>query len=630
MNQQTPSSGLPARRTLPVGAKAVILIVVILAALFAAYAAFCAWVGDSKLPPHTYVTIPGVAEPVDVGDTDANAAAGALAMAAQVDESRNVTVTCGDQATVVTADVFAVDENALVEQILSQSGQSGFLSRGVRYLADRDREAATYELSYDYRTDDRETVERQLSNLSLVVEVPAVDPTWTVGEDSVEVVTGIPGSAVDLDAAMDALLAAFQAGETTLTLEAQPVEPAPLTAEQLNEQIYVEPVPLGVDENGDPTAPVVGISIDTQSAQALLDAAEPGTAVSIPLVRTQPDYSEAGDNGLLYQDLLSECKTYISGSSGRLSNVELAAEKCSGVVLLPGDTFSYNDVVGKRTTEAGFKSAPAYYMGQTVNEIGGGICQVSSSLYYCAVYANLDIVTRYNHRYAVGYVPDGLDATVSWGGPEFKFKNDTDYPIKIVAFTEGRNLTVQFYGTNPDGIYVQTERTRLSTTNYTTVYQADESIPVGTTKESVTPYTGRKVQVYRCVYSADGTLLSRTLENVSNYSHRDRVILDNPADAASLGLAPESPSPSPIPSASTAPESASPSPSPSESAGPETSAPAESTTPVESASPAGSSDPTASVPPAESPAPSQSAPADAGPVPGVTPTEGDADPVPTD
>lgn len=139
--------------------------------------------------------------------------------------------------------------------------------------------------------------------------------------------------------------------------------------------------------------------------------------MSIPLVRTQPDYTEASESGLLYQDLLSESVTSIGGSSGRLANVTLAAEKVNGVVLLPGDTFDYNKVVGKRTEEAGFHSAPAYVAGETVNEIGGGICQVSSALYYCTVYANLEVVTRSNHRYAVGYVPDGLDATVSWGGP---------------------------------------------------------------------------------------------------------------------------------------------------------------------------------------------------------------------
>lgn len=629
MNQQTPSSGLPAQRRLPVGAKAAILVVAVLAALFAVYAAFCSWVGGSKIPPHTYVTIPGVADPIDIGGTEANAAAGQLAMAAQVDESRNITVTCGDQSAVITADVFTVDETALTDQILQDSGSGAFLSRGIRYLSDRNREAVTYELSYSYGESDREAVEKMLTGLADAVNVPAVDPTYTVTEESVEVTTGIPGSALDVEAALASVLDTFQAGGTTLELTLDPVEPSPLTAEQLNDLVYVEPVPIHTDENGDTVAPVVGISIDVETAQAALDAAEPGSAVSIPLVRTQPDYSEAGDSGLLYQDLLSECVTYISGSSGRLANVTLAAEKCNGVVLLPGDTFSYNDVVGKRTTEAGFQSAPAYYMGQTVNEIGGGICQVSSSLYYCSVYANLEIVTRSNHRYAVGYVPDGLDATVSWGGPEFKFKNDTDYPIKIVAYAEGRNLTVQFYGSNPDGIYVQTERTRLSTTNYTTVYQPDASIPVGTTKESVSPYTGRKVEVYRCVYSADGTLLSRTKENTSNYSHRDRVILYNPADAASLGLAPAETTP-PV-------ESTTPTESP---------APTESTAPTESSSPAASDPPAASTPPAESASPSESptttqpiessnasesVPPSDGPTPGVTSPDGvSPSPIPTD
>lgn len=264
----------------------------------------------------------------------------------------------------------------------------------------------------------------------------------------------------------------------------------------------------------------------------------PGQPVIIPLVCTAPDCSEAGEPGLLYRDLLSECVTYVGGTAARLGNVKRAAELCNGQVLLPGDTFSYNRTVGERTTARGFRPAPSYVGGMTVDTVGGGICQVSSSLYYCMVYANLQAVTRYNHGFAVSYVPDGLDATVSWGSLDFRFKNTSDYPVKIAACVQDRTLTVQFYGTNPDGIYVQAQCERLSTKDYATVYRADSSVPRGTTQVSVTPCTGREVAVYRCVYAADGTLISRSLENTSNYAARNEVILYHPADAASLGLTP--------------------------------------------------------------------------------------------
>ena len=112
-----------------------------------------------------------------------------------------------------------------------------------------------------------------------------------------------------------------------------------------------------------------------------------------------------------------------------------------------------------------------------------------------------------------------------------------------MAYVSGRTLTVQLYGTNPDGVYVTTERSTISNSSYTTVYRPDESVPRGSTKVDVTPYAGRKVVVYRCVHAADGTLLSRVLENTSDYKSRDQVILYNPADAASLGLAEPEPDP---------------------------------------------------------------------------------------
>ena len=597
----------PGGKKLPLGIKITILVVAILAVLFAAYAAFCAWVGGDTLPPNTYVSIPGVAEPVAVGDVNVELAAGALTMAAQVDESRNITVTCNGHSAEIPADVFTVDAHGLLQEIMGASNDH-FLARGIRFLSQRGRAETHYQLAYTYRDGDEERVTRLLENLALQVDQAPVETTWTEGEDSLEVTLGTPGQALDVTAAKEAILDAFQSAQTSLTLTTREVSPQALTAQALNDQIYVAPVPLSVDENGDTVAPVVGKSIDVETAQAALDAAAPGETVSIPLVRTQPDYTEASENGLLYQDLLSESVTNIGGSSGRLANVTLAAEKVNGVVLLPGDTFDYNKVVGKRTEEAGFHSAPAYVAGETVNEIGGGICQVSSALYYCTVYANLEVVTRSNHRYAVGYVPDGLDATVSWGGPEYRFRNDSDYPVKIVAFVEGRTLTVQFYGTNPEGIYVTTERTRVSTTNYTTVYQPDASIPQGTTKEKVTPYTGRKVIVYRCVYAADGTLLSRTQENTSDYKSRDRVILYNPADAASLGLDPEPSASVPASGTQTTPPAAEETGSSASPSAPAETSPSSSTEPdpaptaSDSAAPTSSPEP-ADIPPAETPVP---------------------------
>ena len=239
--------------------------------------------------------------------------------------------------------------------------------------------------------------------------------------------------------------------------------------------------------------------------------------------------------------------------------------------------------------------------------VGGGICQVSSSLYYCSVYANLEIVNRACHAFIVGYLPNGLDATVYYPTLDYQFRNNTDYPIKIVAGVSGNRLTVSFYGTKTDDTYVQTQRYTLSTTPWQTVYEPDSSVPQGTTKVKTTPYTGYEVNVYRCVYDGQGNLISRTFENYSKYAKRDRVILFNPADAASLGLTPEG-DPLPAGPAIEQPETPSQDPQPSVSPEPQPSDPTPSQEPSTSPEPPASQEPSAS----PEPVPTASVPAGQG------------------
>ena len=195
-----------------------------------------------------------------------------------------------------------------------------------------------------------------------------------------------------------------------------------------------------------------------------------------------------------------------------------------------GDVFSYNETVGKRTAEAGFQPAPAYVKGETVDEIGGGICQVSSTLYYACLRGNLAITERYAHRYVPAYIDWGMDATVSWGGPDYKFTNDTLYPIKIETAYEGGWLTVRLLGTNVDGIYAKMTNEVLSRTDWETEYVEDEAIAPGAEEVKTTPYTGYKVKSYRHVYDKDGNLLSSAFEADSNYKVRNKVILRAPGE----------------------------------------------------------------------------------------------------
>lgn len=158
----------------------------------------------------------------------------------------------------------------------------------------------------------------------------------------------------------------------------------------------------------------IDFNISMEEAKALLNTEE--KQVVIPLKITKPKITTNQIGTEAFPDLLaSYSTTFSTKAANRTTNIRLASNKINGVVLMPKEQFSYNKVVGKRTAQAGFKSAPAYSGGKVVNDIGGGICQVSSTLYNTALRANLEIIKRSNHRFATGYVPLSTDATVSWG-----------------------------------------------------------------------------------------------------------------------------------------------------------------------------------------------------------------------
>ncbi len=207
-----------------------------------------------------------------------------------------------------------------------------------------------------------------------------------------------------------------------------------LTVQEIYDATFGEVKNASYDAENDAIVPEqVGADFDTAAAQIALDAAEPGETVTVPAQVQLPTVTAEDLETLLFRDVLGTAQTKVSGTSARKSNVQLSAAAIDEYVLNAGETFSYNEAVGQRTAERGYKPAPAYVQGETVDEIGGGICQTSSTLYLACLRSNLEITERYAHRYIPAYIPAGMDATVSWGGPDYKFTNNTDYPIKIVT-----------------------------------------------------------------------------------------------------------------------------------------------------------------------------------------------------
>ena len=267
-----------------------------------------------------------------------------------------------------------------------------------------------------------------------------------------------------------AVVRAIQFGETNIAYTSLT---APLVCpdfDRIHTELLKEPRDAAFTDDGrfEVIDEVVGCEFDVDSARALWEAAPPAGEVDIPMAVTMPAVTGKSLRDSLYRDLLGACTTsYWNSSPNRISNVELASSKIDGTILYPGDVFSYNGVVGARTTEAGFLPAPAYVDGDVKDEIGGGACQVSSTLYAATLFAFLETVERTNHYFPVSYMQLGTDATVTIpdGGTimDLKFRNSRHYPIKIVAYSEVdeenyiRELTFEIWGTLEENDYMPIE-----------------------------------------------------------------------------------------------------------------------------------------------------------------------------
>ena len=539
MEKPTRNTPGNAPKTVPAGLLAGLIVAAVLAAAAGGYFGLCSWVqGNGCL-------LPGAMAVDDRGDTVADLGKltreNALSVVSQEMEqrleSRRLTLLYGEGKRVeLTGELMACSPDAAVDMGMSVKEQQPLWKLGALWLG-LTQEPANLSLSAAALTAEGETqVKQLLRSIADELYVEPVDFTYELGEETVEVTPGSDGQMLDADALFAAVENALIQGETELRIEPESVPSAELSGQVLNELIYIEPQPAGVDANGRLTPAVIGRAVNAEDAQAILNGTSPGETCTIPLEFVLPEAPV--DDSIYFQDLLASVTTNLDGVASRSFNVNRAASFCNGQVIWPGEVFSYLGVIGDPCAENGYQTSTGYQNGQTVAMDGGGVCQVSSSLYYCAVYSNLEIVRRACHAFDTGYIPRGLDATIYYPSLDFKFLNNTGYPIKIVAYTEGGasgKLTVQFYGSNPDGIKVETERYTLSSTAWTTVYQPDETIARGTTKVDVTPYTGYVVEVYRCVYDANGKLISRTYENRSSYSKRDKVVLYNPADEGPWG-----------------------------------------------------------------------------------------------
>lgn len=297
-----------------------------------------------------------------------------------------------------------------------------------------------------------------LNDISAKLPDTVIESAYYIDGNNLVITNGSEGNIVDVNQ----MCSYIKNGILNLTLKDKALEiatiskqPSEINIDEIYSEIHKEPVnayytqePYAVypSENG------LDFAISLEEAKNMLSNEQ--EEYTIPLKTLYPSITTNMIGTDAFPDMLSTYSTkYSSSDRDRTTNLQLAASKINGTVLMPGETFSYNQVVGERTIAAGYKEAPIYVSGEVVDGLGGGICQITSTLYNAVLYANLEIVERSNHQFVPSYVTASRDATVVYGSIDFKFKNNRNYPIKLVCSVSGGIAKFDIYGLRTDNEY---------------------------------------------------------------------------------------------------------------------------------------------------------------------------------
>ena len=274
-----------------------------------------------------------------------------------------------------------------------------------------------------------------------------------------------------------------------------------------------------------------GIAINEEQLksdiQSALSAKQFDKVITVSASEVQPEYSTAAAKQKY--KTIGTYTTNTTSNSKRNTNIRLAAAALNGTIVGPGQEVSFNDTVGQRTEAKGYQGAAAYNNGEVVQEIGGGVCQVSTTLYNAALKAGMKISMRRSHTFEPSYVTPGMDATVSWGGPDFRFINTSSSAIGIKASYSNQTVTVSIYGVPvlEDGVTYSLEATKTETFDLPEPqYEEDQTLQPGQEVVKSKGTQGSRWQV-KLVVKKDGQVISSEVDHTATYKGHNPVIRRN-------------------------------------------------------------------------------------------------------
>lgn len=280
-----------------------------------------------------------------------------------------------------------------------------------------------------------------------------------------------------------------------------------------------------------------GVALPPKPTEYVLHALQRlQTIVSIPL-QVIPPRVTASHLQIITTPLAEASTRFSEAQRNRSHNIRQAAARINGVVLLPGDVFSYNQTVGPRTLREGFRKAPVIVKGELVPGDGGGVCQVSSTLYMAVLQAGLQILQRSKHAFPIGYAPAGLDATVVYGVLDLRFRNNTDYPVAVIAHAARGRMRVSIWGAEQARRQVRIQRIVHGVFGIPVKTVPSANLPAGVRRVVTKGHAGMRVSVYRII-EEPGEPPVREKISTDTYRPQARVVLVGQAKPAEEPLAP--------------------------------------------------------------------------------------------
>lgn len=472
---------------------------------------------------------------VNIGGMDAEEAGEALQTSlADTHATRTLTVQLPDRKMVFDPELAnsPLDTSAMVEAALAH-GREGGPFRVLSSFISCKKSAYILDMG-DFLQVDTEYIRALINKTAEDVNREMVQSEVTMDEEAekITIQLGYNGRSLDTEALYQRVMEAYQSGDLSDIEFSYDLVPYDIVDLQSYYNEYCTSARNAYyDKSTKSLIPeVVGYGFDLVAVNQQLALAEEGSVIEIPLKELKPDVTLETYKAKYYADTLAQYSIGYTGNANRTTNLKLACEAINGTVLEPGEIFSFNEIVGQRTAEKGYKEGIIYADGgASESEIGGGICQIASMIYYCTLMADFQIVEREPHMYVVTYVDPGMDATVYWGSLDFQFRNTNSTPVMINTTIESGVVKVSLVGTNEHDYTVKMSYELTATTPYEEIETLDETRPVGYKELVQEPHTGYTYWSYKNFYDLNGNFLRKEKCDISVYEKYDAKYIVGPA-----------------------------------------------------------------------------------------------------